>query len=95
MVALSLSLLSMGDFTWNLFLRWAFVSFIAVLMISIDMMESTPVYKSGLHEERLLEVVLDPEKCKGVGSCEDVYPRNYAELDRERKRATIPQKENV
>lgn len=79
-----------GDFSWAFVFRWSFITFIAVLLLSIDLMGSTPVSKSGLHEDRLLRVVLDEKKCKGAGFCELVCPRNCYEVDRNRHTGTIP-----
>lgn len=78
-----------GIFTWALILRWAFVSFAVVLMLSIDLMGSTPVYKSGLLEDRFLKVVVDEERCRGVGFCNDVCPRSCFEIDEDRHVATM------
>jgi ferredoxin len=63
-------------------LRWGFISLIVILLISIDLMGSTPLYKSGLHEDRLLKVVLDKDKCKGCGICEQICPRNCYGMNR-------------
>lgn len=71
-----------GHLGFEFLLRWGFVSFVVVLLISIDLMGSTPVYKSGLHEERLLRVALDEEKCTGCGVCVQVCPRNCYEVAR-------------
>ncbi|GAB6101841.1 hypothetical protein JCM16138_10640 [Thermococcus atlanticus] len=70
-----------GNLSFDFILRWGFVSFVMVLLVSIDLMGSTPVYKSGLHEERLLRVALDEEKCTGCGVCVQVCPRNCYEID--------------
>jgi ferredoxin len=78
------------DFSWGFLFRWSFITLIAVLLLSIDLMGSTPVYKSGLHEDRLLRVILDEKKCRGAGFCEQVCPRNCYEVDRNRHIATIP-----
>ena len=56
-------------------------------------MGSTPVYKSGLLEDRLLKVVLDEERCRGAGFCEQVCPRNCYEVDNSRHKATMPRAE--
>jgi NAD-dependent dihydropyrimidine dehydrogenase PreA subunit len=77
-------------FTWGFTFRWGFVSFVILLLISSDLMGSTPVYKSGLHEDRFLKVILDEEKCKGAGFCELVCPRNCYEVDRNRHIAAMP-----
>jgi len=79
-----------GSFTWRFILRWGFISAVVALILSIDLMGSTPVYKSGLHEDRLLRVVLDEKRCKGAGFCEQVCPRNCYEVDRNRHMATMP-----
>ncbi|AKI98321.1 copper oxidase [Kosmotoga pacifica] len=74
-------------------LRWGVLSLIVVIIVSFDLMGSTPVYKSGLHEDRLLKVTLDEKKCKGAGFCEQVCPRNCYEMDRNRHIATMPSAE--
>ena len=78
------------DFSRGFLFRWSFITLIAVLLLSIDLMGSTPVYKSGLHEDRLLKVILDEKKCKGAGFCEQVCPRNCYEVDRNRHIAIMP-----
>jgi len=79
-----------GDFSWRFILQWGFASLIVILMLSIDLTGSTPVYKSGLLEGRLLKIVLDEEKCRGAGFCEAVCPRDCYEIDENRHIATIP-----
>lgn len=81
---------STGDFTWSFILRWGFASFIVILILSLDLMGSTPVYHSGLHEDRLLKVILDERNCKGAGFCVQVCPRNCYDVDREHHVATMP-----
>ncbi len=81
---------TVGDFTPGLILRWSFVCLVVVLLLSIDLMGSTPVYKSGLHEDRLLRVALDEGQCKGAGHCEQVCPRNCYEVDKNRRITTMP-----
>jgi NAD-dependent dihydropyrimidine dehydrogenase PreA subunit len=81
------------SFTWGFIFRWGFMSFVVILIVSLDLTGSTPIYKSGLHEERFLKVVLDEQKCKGAGLCEQICPRNCYEVDRNRHIATIPRTE--
>ncbi len=81
------------DFAWTFIFRWGLISFVIILMLSIDLMGSTPIYKGCFHEDRLLEIVLNRKRCKGVGFCEQVCPRNCYEVDRNRKTATIPRKD--
>lgn len=81
---------STGEFSWAFILRWGLVSFVVVLILSMDLMGSTPVYKSGLHEDSLLRVVLDKGKCKGAGFCEEVCPRNCYRMSADRRVATMP-----
>ncbi len=52
----------LNTFTSGFILRWGFVSLVILLLISSDLMGSTPVFKSGLHEDRLLRVRLDEKK---------------------------------
>jgi len=79
-----------GNFTWGFIFRWGIILLIVVLILSLDLTGSTPIYKSGLHEDRLLKIVVDGEKCKGAGFCEQVCPRNCYEVDKNRHIATMP-----
>lgn len=77
-------------FSWIFSLRWGILSLIVVLLLNIDLKGSTPVHKSPWHEERLISVFLEKKKCRGVGFCEDVCPRNCFMVDREKKKTTMP-----
>ena len=90
MVSLVGYTLLFGDFSWSLTFRWGLSSFIVVLILGIDLMGSTPLYKSGLHEDRLLSVVIDPKLCKGAGFCKQVCPKNVFEVDHDRRLASLP-----
>jgi NAD-dependent dihydropyrimidine dehydrogenase PreA subunit len=50
---------------------------------------STPLYKSGLHEDRLLRIALDTDTCKGRAMCWEVCPKNCYVIDTERHKAAI------
>ncbi|WP_455277113.1 HgcAB-like fusion protein [[Eubacterium] cellulosolvens] len=78
------------DFKWESVFHWGLVLFIVVLIVSLDLMGSTPTYKSGLHEDRLLKIIFNKKKCKGAGLCEEVCPRNCYEVDKIRNITTIP-----
>ncbi|MDK2892433.1 HgcAB-like fusion protein [Methanohalophilus sp.] len=80
-----------GDFSWRFIFSWGFISLIVVLILSLDLMGSTPVYKSSLTEDRFLKVALDKNKCNGCGFCEQVCPRNCFEVDRNRHIAAMPE----
>jgi NAD-dependent dihydropyrimidine dehydrogenase PreA subunit len=79
-----------GDLSWALTFRWGLSSLVIILVLSLDLTGSTPVYKSGLHEDRLLRITLDPVRCKGAGFCEAVCPTNVFEIDEERRLAMLP-----
>lgn len=82
-----------GILTYSLavgfFLKWSFVSLLIILLISLDLAGSTPVYKSGLHEDRFLAIKIDKEKCKGAAFCEQVCPKNCFDVDDKLHTATI------
>jgi NAD-dependent dihydropyrimidine dehydrogenase PreA subunit len=82
-----------GAFSWAFFFRCAVASFVVVLILGLDLMGSTPVYKSGLHEDRLLRIELDAQRCKGVGICEQVCPTNVIEMDNHQRVASLPRAE--
>lgn len=81
---------SSGDFSWRFIMSWGITVTIISVILSMDLLGSTPVYKSGLHEDRLLSVILDEQRCKGIASCEEVCPRNCFDVDRVRHSATMP-----
>jgi len=78
------------QYAWNFVVRWGFISLVIILTLSLDLAGSTPVLKSGLHAERLLNVVLDEARCRGAAFCERVCPRNCFEVDKTRHKATRP-----
>ena len=82
-----------GDFHWKLFLRWGISSLVVILLLSMDLMGSTPLYKSSLHEDRLLNTALDQRKCRGAGLCENVCPRDCFRVDKRQHMATMPRAE--
>lgn len=77
-------------FSWDFIFHWGLSSFIILLILGLDLMGSTPNYKSGLHKDRLLRVELDPELCKGAGFCEQVCPTNVFSIDHQQKMALLP-----
>jgi len=89
MLGAALYTVAAGIFSFPLLLRWGFVSLAMMLLVNIDLMGSTPTYKSGLHEERLLRVVLETEKCTGCGICVKVCPRNCFTIEEKLQKALI------
>lgn len=77
------------DFSWVLIFRWGLSSLIVVLILCLDLTGSTPVFKSGLHEDRLLRITLDVERCKGAGFCMQVCPRGVFEVNYDRRLANL------
>ncbi|MFZ0890152.1 MAG: HgcAB-like fusion protein [Candidatus Binataceae bacterium] len=90
MVALAAGTLLGGEFSWGLVLRWGLSSLVVILLLSLDLTGSTPLYKSGLHEDRLLRITLDAQRCKGAGFCEQVCPVSVFEVDHHQHMATLP-----
>ena len=76
------------NLSFHLLLRWGIASGVILLLLNIDLMGSTPIYKSTLHEDRLLSISLDLERCKGAGFCVEVCPRNCYILDSDQRKAT-------
>lgn len=74
--------------------RWGLAFTIVLLILGLDLTGSTPTYKSGLHEDRLLEISLAPERCKAAGFCETVCPKDVFEMPPGRHRVvTLPRAE--
>ncbi len=80
------------DTSWIL-LRWCIVSFLMVFLMNLEIKGSTPTYKSDSHADKLYDVKIDLEKCKGMGICIDVCPRNCYEMDELKKKITMPRRE--
>ena len=79
-----------GQLTAAFALRWGLASAVVLLILGLDLSGSTPLFKSGLHEDRLLEIALDEDRCKGAAFCEQVCPKEVFEMDRARRKVTLP-----
>lgn len=69
------------DVATNTFLRWGLAALVVLGVLCLDLMGSTPVYKSGTHEDRRLLISLDENLCTEVGVCRDVCPTQVIEVD--------------
>jgi NAD-dependent dihydropyrimidine dehydrogenase PreA subunit len=78
-----------ADWHWIAIMGWVLVSLAIALLTSLDLAGSTPLYKSGLHEDRLLHIELDLERCEGRAICEQVCPKNCYEVDNKLHKARI------
>jgi len=83
-----------GTLSAPLLLRWGIASLVVLLILSLDLAGSTPTFKSGLHEDRLLSIELAAERCKGAGFCEQVCPTRVFEIDLGRHLALLPRSED-
>ncbi|GAB4376828.1 MAG: hypothetical protein Kow0042_23600 [Calditrichia bacterium] len=93
LLAAALYLLLAPQPDWNLLWRWGLYALVIVLLLSLDLLGSTPMYKSGLHEDRFLKVILNREKCCTAGFCRQVCLRDCFEVDKARGITTIPRGE--
>lgn len=82
--------LFLTQFNWNFILRWGLLSFVVVVLLSLELKGTSPFYKSPYNEESLFRIVLDIKMCHGAGVCEEVCPRNCIKLDEKKDRATMP-----
>lgn len=73
---------AVGELSWALVSGWAAALLVVCLVVCVELMGSTPVYKSGTHEDRRLRITLDTDLCEGVGSCEEVCPTDVFDVDR-------------
>jgi NAD-dependent dihydropyrimidine dehydrogenase PreA subunit len=60
--------------SWDWAVRWGLAALVILLILCVEITGTTPVYKSGLQEDRLLQIVLDSDLCGGIGTCEQVCP---------------------
>lgn len=82
-----------GSLSWPLAIRWGAISLVVVAILTVDLMGSTPVYKGGFQEDRLLHIVLDGELCTGVGLCEHVCPTDVFQVDHQQRVAIVAKAE--
>jgi len=78
-----------ADWGWMTIVGWVLASLAVALLISLDLAGSTPLHKSGLHEDRLLTVALDADKCEGRAICREVCPKGRLEVDSKAHKASI------
>lgn len=78
-----------GEWEWSSLAGWGLAGLAITLLISLDLTGSTPIYKSGLHEERLLSVALDVDRCEGRAICREVCPKDCFEIDSRAHKASI------
>jgi NAD-dependent dihydropyrimidine dehydrogenase PreA subunit len=90
LILLSVYAAMSGELAWPFMLSWGLASAVVLLILGLDLTGSTPVYKSGLHEDRLLGITLNADLCKGAGFCEDVCPKDVFHVDRVRRMASLP-----
>jgi NAD-dependent dihydropyrimidine dehydrogenase PreA subunit len=83
-----------GNLSTIFMLRWGIASLGVLLILRLDLTGSTPSYKSRLHDDRLFAIEVDEERCKGVGTCEQVCPTRVFEIDVERRVAALPNAED-
>ena len=79
-----------GNFSSDFMLHAGILTVMIIFLLNLDLKGSTPVYKSGLHEDSLLKITIDENKCKGAAFCEDVCPRDCYEVNRKKHLASIP-----
>lgn len=68
---------------------WSLASLFLMLLLSLDLAGSTPLYKSGLHEDRLFHVSLNSDTCQGRAMCREVCPKNCYVIDGVAHKASI------
>ena len=93
LVGLIIYSLAADQFSGGFVLRWGFASLVVIIVLSMDLAGSTPVFHSSLSEDRLLKVYLDTTKCRGAACCEQVCPRNCYQVNKEKHTATMPRSE--
>lgn len=64
-----------GELPWSEISVWGAISLATLVILNIDLRGMTPLFRSGLHENRF-RVVLDPDLCRCRHICLNVCPRN-------------------
>jgi NAD-dependent dihydropyrimidine dehydrogenase PreA subunit len=78
---------------WGFIFQWGGISLLLLLILGIDLTGSTPTFKSGLHEDRWLKLVVDVDRCGGDGSCVQVCPRDCFTLNGQGSSISMPRAE--
>jgi len=78
-----------SDWHWSTLVGWGLASFAVALLFSLDLSGSTPLCKSGLHEDRLLRVEFDSDRCQGRAICREVCPKDRFQIDSKLHKASI------
>ncbi len=68
---------------------WVLATLVVLLVLGVDLSGSTPMFKSGLQEDRLLTIALDQERCTGAAFCAEVCPKDVFVIDRARRLAEL------
>lgn len=78
-----------GGLGWMSLLWWGVPGAVISAVMSFELTGSTPIYKSGGHEERMLTVQLLEDRCTGKAMCEQVCPKSCYEVDSKKHKAVI------
>jgi NAD-dependent dihydropyrimidine dehydrogenase PreA subunit len=78
-----------GGMSVHTLVGWMLAALFLVLLVGMDLAGSTPIYKSGLHEDRLLHIDLNVYACRGRAMCWEVCPKNCYVIDTQRHKAGI------
>ena len=78
-----------GEGEWISLAGWGLAGLAISLLIGLDLTGSTPIYKSGLHDERLLTVRLLEDRCTGKAMCEQVCPKGRFQVDSKLHKAVV------
>ncbi len=70
------------------------IGVVIIYAVEIDLKGSTPIFKSDMNDERIFDIKLDYDKCRGAGDCVTVCPKDcFVYLD-EKKKVSIPRPES-
>jgi formate hydrogenlyase subunit 6/NADH:ubiquinone oxidoreductase subunit I len=79
-----------GALTWGWLWRRGLLTLVLVILVTVDLTGMTPVYKSGMQEDRFFRVGFEVDLCVGDGACERVCPRNCFVVDSAQGKAAMP-----
>jgi NAD-dependent dihydropyrimidine dehydrogenase PreA subunit len=89
LIMIVVSLYGIDRLSTNNLISWGITGMLISFVLTIDLLGSTPVLKSGTHEDCLFTVTLDKIKCRGTGICIDVCPRNCFYLKDKKTKVSI------
>ncbi len=75
--------------SFHFFLRWNIMSLLLVISVIMELKGTTPIYKSDTHDNKDWIIKINLDKCRGIGVCIDVCPRDCYQMNKNTNRVNM------